>query len=266
MNLTQMTIGRMNGPRMQDRRWFAYALAVALGMPLHGGFAEDHAGRPDSCAAPQELYEGTTKLPKVTAALATHRPLTIVAIGGASTVGLAASGPDLTYPHRLEEFLRSRFPSVMTTVINKGAPYQTTQEMVARFPRDVLALKPDLVVWETGTMDAVRSTDRDEFSRSLQNGIDALQTNGVDLILMDMQYARDTASVIDFQSYRDSMRAVADANDVPLLRRYEMMRYWSDQGAIALDEVPRTKISLVADQVYGCLAERLADMIVAATR
>src|SRR5712692_5204490 len=116
------------------------------------------------CTAPAELIQDDPKLPLLAARLQQHKPVKIVAIGGSSTAGAAAQSPLQSYPERLEEVLAERFPGVEITVVNKGVPRQTAQEMVNRFAKDVIAEDPALAIWETGTTDAVRGIDIDAFT------------------------------------------------------------------------------------------------------
>jgi acyl-CoA thioesterase I len=47
-----------------------------------------------------------------------------------------------------------------------------------RLDRDVLLLKPTLIIWETGATEAVRGTDIEEFRETMQAGIDKLRASG----------------------------------------------------------------------------------------
>jgi lysophospholipase L1-like esterase len=219
------------------------------------------AAAPD-CSVPEEILLDDPALPLVAQALHDKRPITIVAIGGAATAGTAAANPAQdSYPHRLQEVLRRRHPDVPISVLNKGVTRQTTQEMVDRFERDVYALAPMLVVWETGTFDAARNIDLDVFATALETGLAALRDHNLDIVLMNMQYSRSTDSVIDFQPYLEAMQHRADVDNVYLFRRFEMMRYWSENGVFQFADVPRERRAELATQVYNCLAERLADAI-----
>ncbi len=73
-------------------------------------------------------------------------------------------------------------------MINKAVPRQTTADMVARFAKDVLPAAPTLVIWETGTVDAVRGNDVDPFADELGRGIAALRDHNLDIMLVSMQY------------------------------------------------------------------------------
>jgi lysophospholipase L1-like esterase len=220
-----------------------------------------------NCGVPEELLADDPTLPLVARALHDKRPITIVAIGGAATAGTAAANPEQdSYPRRLQEALRRRHPGVPVSVINKGVSRQTTQEMVDRFERDVYAPAPTLVIWETGTFDAARNIDVEIFATALETGLDALREHKLDIMLVNMQYSRSTESVINFEPYLEAMQHRADIDEVYLFRRFEMMRYWSENGVFEFADVPREKRGELATQVYDCLAERLADAIEYAAR
>jgi lysophospholipase L1-like esterase len=223
---------------------------------------------PRDCQVPPELIDSEDlQLPLMAQRLREKEPVTIVAIGGASTAGTAAANPEQeAYPRRLEENLRRRHPDVQITVINKGVARQTTQDMVNRFPTDIYPLAPTLVVWETGTADAVRSLDVDAFATALEAGIADLKEHRLDIMLVNMQYSRGTASVINFEPYLEAMQHTADVDDVYLFRRFETMKYWSENGVFNFIDVPKEQRAPLAAQVYECLAERIADAIERAVR
>src|SRR5215467_14020096 len=147
------------------------AFAAVLGVSASGGAARADT---EDCPTPPEMTDTDMKLPHLAERLASHKPATIVAIGGASTIGKAAGSPDLSYPHRMEQDLAKAFPDNQITVVNKGVPKQSAKDMFERFAPDVFAAEPVLVVWEVGIIDAVRGTELDDFTDTLQNGIDAL--------------------------------------------------------------------------------------------
>ena len=126
----------------------------------------------------------------------------IVAIGGGSTKGAAAGSPDLAYPHRLQVALPKRFPGCADHGRqSRGCRASRRARWCERFPTDVFAEKPVLVVWETGISDAVRGIDIDDFAAALQTGIDEVKNRAIDIVLVDMQFSRRTSTVIDFEHY-----------------------------------------------------------------
>jgi len=84
------------------------------------------------CDVPAELLRVEVALPNLSERLRAGIPVKIVAIGGASTTGVAAGSPDLAYPHRLQEALDRWYPAVQIIVVNKGVPRQTAQQMLER--------------------------------------------------------------------------------------------------------------------------------------
>ncbi|MGH7052737.1 MAG: SGNH/GDSL hydrolase family protein [Stellaceae bacterium] len=244
----------------------AFAVVAVLGSAAVWAPPAAGADAPADCPAPAGLMQDTAKLPHLRARLAARQPIEIVAIGGASTAGKAAGSPDLAYPRRLQEALVRFYPGLPITVANKGVPRQSAAEMLARFPRDVLALHPVQVIWEVGIADAVRGTETDDFATALETGIARLKVRGIDVILMDMQFSRDVAAIIDFDSYLQALRRVAEIEDVAVFPRFEIMRSWSEEGVFHFDGVAPGERARLASRVYRCLGEALAKMIRRAVR
>src|SRR5207249_4318358 len=223
------------------------ALVVAIVPPAYGGA---------QCNVPPELMRVEDTLPHVNERLRAGGPVKIVAIGGASTTGAAAGSPDLAYPHRLQEMLGRWYPGIPITVVNKGVPRQTAHQMLERFPSDVVAEDPVLVLWETGTTDAVRGVEIEDFTAALQSGIDELKTRSIDIMLVDMQFSRSTVTVIDFEGYLNALHRVGDVNNVYVFPRFEMMRYWSEQNVFNFDGVSRDERASLAASVYECIGRK----------
>lgn len=241
-------------------------IAAALGPAVARAAPSAGAGTTAGCAVPAGLMQDPAKLPHLRARLAARQPVVIVAIGGASTAGKAAGSPDLAYPQRLREALARFYPGLPITVINKGVPRQSAEEMLARFSRDVLALHPVLVIWEVGIADAVRGTEIDDFAAALQAGIDRLKARGIDVILVDMQFSHDVAAIIDFDDYLQALRRVAEIDDLYVFPRFEIMRTWSEAGVFHFDGVAPAERPRLAARVYRCLGEALARTIRRAVR
>src|SRR5882724_7991759 len=113
---------------------FRPALALAALLLLQGPASAEEA--PRDCAVPEELVESDAKLPLLAERLIRHQPVTIVAIGGSSTAGVAAASPEEAYPQRLQKELARRYPETPIKVVNKAVPRQTAQEMADRFAQD----------------------------------------------------------------------------------------------------------------------------------
>jgi hypothetical protein len=235
------------------------ALAVALcAVPMIAGAAEALLFQ---CKAPPDIWFETSPLPHTTVALHDRDRLKIVAMGSLSTAG-AGSAPATSWPIRLGEALKPLLPGVAIEVVNKARPKQMAAHMLAKMKEDVLAERPDLVIWETGTIEAIKSVNIEEYEATLTRGVDLFARAGIDTILMDPQFSRASASMIDFDRYVDAAHRVAEMRDLIVFPRFRIMHYWISEGLLSF-EAATTRPSQVAlaDQIYDCLGKLLARMI-----
>lgn len=216
---------------------------------------------PQQCAVPDELLLDSSPLLHATKQLRQNRRLKVVALGSSSTLGMGATGPDAAYPARLEAILGQHFPGASIQVVNKGVSRQSAKQMLERLTSDVLAEKPALVIWETGTAEAVRGAELDEFMHALLVGVDKMAESGIDVVLMDTQYSRSTARIINFQPYVDAINQVAGMRDLVIFPRYQVMRLWVDEERFSFADKNPAEARKVADQIYDCLARLLARSI-----
>lgn len=235
------------------RRLAALALLMPalLGAPAHGA---------SRCDVPHELIEDDGEFPATAAAVTRRQPVRIVAIGGASTAGSGASAATASYPMRLQAHLSARLPGHTVTVVNRAMARQTAAEMATQFG-EVLAERPTLVVWETGTVDAVRGVDLDAFTRTLTDGIARLKAGGADVMLVDPQYSPRTLALINLSPYLEAVHMVADATRIDVFNRFDVMHHWTDQGRFDMTAKP-PKLTAEIDAVYDCVGQLLAQIIV----
>jgi lysophospholipase L1-like esterase len=213
---------------------------------------------PDACEVPGYLLFGESELKRVAAAVKERQRLEIAVIGTASSI-LPGSGVT-AYPARLEAALRARLPSVTVNVTSLAKPRQTAAEMVQNIQKLLSDLKPDLVIWQSGTVDAMRGIELDKFGAAIDQGIERIQAAGTDVILMNMQYSPRTESMIAVDLYLDSMRASAREHEVPLFDRFAIMRNWSDNGAF--DLYTATTNPAMAEKVHDCIGRTLASLVI----
>jgi lysophospholipase L1-like esterase len=115
----------------------------------------------------------------------------IVAIGSSTTAG---EGNIKAYPERLLSFLAAQYPTAAITMVNKGLSGQEAPIELQRFDTDVIAEKPDLVIWQVGTNAVWQSPDQnppsfDETTGAIRDGLVKLRNQTqADVILMDLQY------------------------------------------------------------------------------
>lgn len=218
------------------------------------------------CALPEEFQPRVLSLRHTRAAVLAGKPLVIVALGSSSTAGVGAGNRGDAYPAQLEAELERRLAGRDVTVINKGVGGQTARGMASRIEDDVVSLQPQLVIWQTGTVDAANSVDPEEFARALSQGIEILVKEGIDVILMNMQYWRRLELIVNYEPYLEAMAAAVAQSDAMLFDRLEMMRYWADSGRLDFDNVPRGERRARASRLHRCIAWQLANHIEAAVR
>lgn len=236
------------------------ALIAAAGLALSAA-PPSAAARESACPVPEGFAVYESALPRTATAVAGSAETVIVTLGASSSLGRAAGGADLSWPSRLGAALTERFPAARIKVVNLATPHQTARAAADRLARDVLPLRPTLVIWETGTVEAVRGLGVDAFREALQAGLDELRASETDVVLMNAQFSRDTDAVINFAPYLGALRDFADANDVPVFHRYGLMRAWAESGALDLRARESDKRRKLAARLYDCLGRAMADFV-----
>lgn len=221
-----------------------------------------------ACALPDPLVALDGRLDHFVARARSGAEVTIMAIGSSSTEGVGASAPDRTYPARLAAELAARLPAARIRVINRGIGGEVAATTARRLEADALALKPDLVVWQVGTNDAVRGVGAEATAAIVHDGVAFLARRGVDVVLMDPQLYPRIAADAGYAAVVARIDALAAAEKVPVMRRFDAMRHWAGQ--------PNPPVMLWRDAFhmndlgYACvaavLAEGLARRVIAADR
>ena len=250
--------------------WTVAALAQAVTAVLvvvtaPGARAQD-APQPEvtksfACAGPQELLRLEHVLPRTASRIGSAQPLRIVAIGSSSTFGAGASSPAMSYPARLEAELKTLWPRTEITVFNRGVNGETTPEMMARFDRDVFATKPDLVLWQVGSNSVLQDRPLAPAGALLREGLDRLKAAGVDVALINPQYAPKVLVKHDIDGMVDLIDATARWANVNLFQRFALMRYWRLTEDMPFSAFLSTDELHMNDWSYGCLAKLLAGSI-----
>jgi lysophospholipase L1-like esterase len=189
----------------------------------------------------------------------------VVAFGSSSTEGAGASTPGHAYPARLEALLRAALPGRVVRVLNRGVGGQDVGEMLARLDADVLAERPQLVVWQVGANATLRGMDPQAFRAALADGLDRLRASGADVVLMDSQLSPVVLSRPLHRRIVAELRGVAAERSAPVFSRAELMRAWEAAGT-----PPREMLQSDGlhhnDRGYACVAEALASAILRGLR
>jgi hypothetical protein len=241
---------------MRSRLMATFTLAVLAAVSAaQPSRAEDSA---TGCDVPASLLESESSLPKVAAAVKEGLPLDVLVIGSrSSTLG---SDPGNAYPARMQAALKDKLPQLTVNVSVEIQASKVAEEVGNSLVKVLEGKKPTLVIWQTGTVDAMRSIDPDDFRNAVDAGVVVLQNAGADVVLMNPQYSPRTETMISVPPYLDNLRAVAQNRDVPLFDRFAIMRQWNEQGDFDLFSAHRGPE--FAKRVHDCIGRALSTFVI----
>lgn len=215
------------------------------------------------CVLTKALTQFDAPITRTAKRFTAHEPVTIVAVGSSSTGGAGASSPAFAYPARLERELRIKYPDAPITVINRGVNGEDAADMMARLD-EVLAPKPDLVIWQLGTNTVMRDGSIPATSDTLQSGIARIKATGADILLIDPQFSPSVNAKPAVHDMVAMISLVAKQTHVPVFRRYVAMQHWHDDQSIPFDKFIIADGLHMNDWGYSCFARLLADNIATA--
>ena len=214
----------------------------------------------EECDVPQSFLVTESDLTHVTTAIKDRHRLDISVIGSGSSSLPGADGAHFAYPTRLEDALRQQLPGSDIKVTAHVQSKELTADMAAGLKKILSDDKPALVVWQAGTVDALRGVEPEEFHNQLDEGVETIQAGNADVVLMNMQYSPRTESMLSVSTYADIMHWVAQQQGAVLFDRLAIMRYWNDEGTF--DLYAATKNSDMARRVHDCIGRALASQII----
>ena len=210
------------------------------------------------CLPPKGLARSLGSLPRVAHKLAAGQPVVIVAFGSSSTAGYGTSAPEFTYPNRLADQLRRKYPTADIAVVNRGRGGEDAPEMMKRLQTEVIDMKPDLVIWQVGTNAVLRNLDPGETAQMVQDGVGRIQSAGADVVLVDLQYS---PRVIEHPEGATKMvkllGRIAQLRHIGVFPRFEVMRAVAREP-VAADRQLRHRRRAAHERLGLCLLRPVA--------
>jgi hypothetical protein len=240
---------------MIGRLAFSLALLALTG----SASAENPAEHPADCRTAEVQPERNFALPQTARAIKAKQ-LTVMVVGAGSSLLPGAEGNKSAYPARLQQALQAKLKGVEVKVLTNVKASRSAAEMVKAMVPELATNRPALVVWQTGTVDAMHGIDPDQFSQALDKGINIARSAGADVVFINPQYSPRTESMIALGTYAENMRWVALQQEVPLFDRFSIMKVWSDLGTFDLNSA--TKKLDMAERVHDCIGRLLADLVI----
>lgn len=215
-----------------------------------------------ACPVSDEFAVPDEALDAVAAALSVGGPVNILAVGSATTVG-AVSGhaPLASFPYRMVEALEAALPQVRFNLTVRGAKGMTAEEMVPLINTALAARHYHIVIWQTGTVEAVRGLSPDSLESALEDGVQRVQATGADVVLVDAQFSRFLRANTDLDPYEAVLQQVATMPGVVLFRRFDLMNAWADDDLIDLERTPAVRRRKAVALLSTCVGNALARYI-----
>lgn len=212
------------------------------------------------CDVPVGDIAAPATLPNVTASLQKDEALRILAIGSSSTRGLGASSSSQSYPSQLETILERALKGVDVVIVNRGIAGEVAETTAERIKSEVALRKPNLVLWQLGTNDALARIPQEDFEHTVRSTLRWLKENEIDVVLVGLQYTTRLARDPNYTAIRDSLQKIAAEENVLYVRRYDAMRFIAQRHA---------NLQLMAgdnfhlnDLGYQCMAEHVAHALI----
>jgi lysophospholipase L1-like esterase len=242
----------------------AVRLIVGIVFAIIFSTTADAGSAAETCLSVNEDLTLGAPLPRTAAVFKSNGPLTIVAIGSSSTVGLWMVNPAATYPEVMKRELVRLNPAAQIKIVNSGRNGDTIPGNVARFERDVFAHKPDLVVWQLGSNDLTWAESIDSLKKKIIDGVEALRTTGADVILMDQQYT-PVILATQYSKMQSAIASVALQNRVAFFPRFELM-HKTVQSGVTIGALSSLDGLHMSSDGYDCIGRALARAITTAAR
>jgi acyl-CoA thioesterase I len=194
-------------------------------------------------------------------AVRAKRNVKVLAIGSSSTVGIGASSASATYVARLETSLEGSVKGMDFDVVGRGLSGEVAQGAADRMKKEVEETRPDLVVWQVGTNDALRHISLDKFKTCLRTTLAWLADNKIDVVLIDPQYGVTLTRDEHYEKVVAAIAEVAREARVLLVDRFDAMKELQRERG---DTFYLTSDNLhLNDRGHRCMAEQLTRAIVA---
>jgi len=240
-----------------------------------------HAADNTACPPPLEQELDAGPLPHFAAGLKPGATLNVLVVGSATVFGpdLPAPAPPASLPGKPKPAAPTATPTgfpwqmaraleasvhnlhVALTVI--GSRGLSADDMLSRIQGELPKHPYRIVLWQTGTVDAVNDIPPGDFYETLADGAAAVANAGADLVLIDPQFSRFLQDNANLEPYQQALQAAAGLPGVSLFHRFDLMRAWAESHAIDLERTPRADRPWAAARLHACLGRELARQLLA---
>ncbi len=207
------------------------------------------------------MVSSNAPLSNLAKALAEHKTIQILAVGSAATGAIGLGDGMKSYPVQIEDILKRSLDGANVDIINRGTGGEVAQTSADRIRSEVALVKPDLVLWQLGTNDALARVDPDQFTDIVESTINWLKGSNVDVVLVGLQYTTRFAKDESYFAIREALEKIARDEKVLYIKRYDAMLFIAET---------KLKVHLMASDNYHlsemgtqCQAEHVARAMIA---
>jgi len=134
----------------------------------------------------------------------------------------------------------------------------TAEQMLPLVKAQMQQSPARLVLWQTGTVEAIRGLRPARMRQVLREGLDLIHAAGSTLLLIDPQFTRALRANTDIEPYELELQQVAALPGAALFHRYELTRGWALQGQIDPERAPKDAREAELARLNVCLGQALA--------
>jgi hypothetical protein len=159
------------------------------------------------------------------------------------------------------QILRIAVPGADIRLTVQGGRGVTAADMLATLKREFANRRFALVIWQTGTVEALRKTGPEAFHETLEQGARLVREQGGDLILIDPQFSRVLHAHANLEPYEQAFKDLAEKPGVTLFDRLDLTSQWVAAGQLDLEKASVAERARMAETKQQCLARALAAMV-----
>jgi acyl-CoA thioesterase-1 len=210
------------------------------------------------CSVPQSTIARAAPLVNTAARIEAGKKVRVLAIGSSATW---SSGRSSSYPTRLEKMLENVWKGVDVEVVNRGVSGEIAAVSARRLINEAAILRPQLVLWQLGTNDAVARVPLVEFETTVRATVRMLRKNNIDVVLVGLQYTPKFVRDEHWVAVRAVLDKIAAEENLLYVRRDRAMEFLAQTRTAA--QISADEDFNLADLGYPCMAEHVAQAMVA---
>jgi acyl-CoA thioesterase I len=138
---------------------------------------------------------------------------TIVAVGDSLTAGYGVDENE-AYPAQLQRKLAD--DGYDLNVVNAGVSGETSSGTMSRIKWVISALKPDIIILETGANDGLRGIDTDILRKNLDQIVSVIKANNIKVLLCGMKILPNMGPEYS-KAFARIYPQIAQKHDIPLI-------------------------------------------------